>query len=155
MPSSFVAGSAAGSRRSTGGSTTSCCSPIDSAFSRTTTTSSGLVKGKCRSRLTSSIDYDADGLLDLFSSCKQSTPKLYRALGSGGYGSRSKALARVDSEGTYYRWVDLRGDRRPELVVLGKEKAVVLQSKGLRRWREVQRVEALNGSQARLQRRNR
>ena len=43
---------------------------------------SGLVKGACRSRLTTSVDYDGDGLLDLFSSCKQSTPKIYRALPS-------------------------------------------------------------------------
>ena len=107
---------------------------------------SGLVKGACRSRLTASIDYDADGLLDLFSSCKGEAPKLYRAQASGSYGSRSKGLGRLDSEGTYYRWIDLRGDRRPELVVLGEERAVVLRSKGLRRWREAQRVETLNGT---------
>jgi hypothetical protein len=108
--------------------------------------SSGLVKGDCRSRLTASVDSDGDGLLDLFSSCKGGTPKLYRALPDGGFGSRSKGLTRVPSEGTYYRWVDLRSDRRPELVVFGKERAVVLRSKGLRRWKVAQRVKLRNGT---------
>ena len=107
---------------------------------------SGLVKGACRSRLTASVDYDADGLLDLFSSCKASTPKLYRALPSGKFGSRSKALAKVPSAGTFYRWIDLRGDRRPELIVAGKQRITVLQSRGLRKWRVVQRVRARNGA---------
>lgn len=107
---------------------------------------SGLVKGACRSRLTASVDYDADGLLDLFSSCKASTPKIYRALPSGKFGSRSKALTKVPSAGTFYRWVDLRGDRRPELVVAGKERVTVLQSRGLRRWGVIQKLRALNGT---------
>ena len=107
---------------------------------------SGLVKGGCRSRLTSSIDYDGDGLLDLFSSCKGDTPKLYRALPSGAFGSRSKALGRVSSQGTYYRWIDLLGDRRPELVVASKERITVLQSRGLNRWRVAQRLHAFNGT---------
>jgi hypothetical protein len=109
-------------------------------------TGSGLVKGACRSRLTASVDYDADGLLDLFSSCKAATPKLYRALPSGKFGSRSKALAKVPSAGTYYRWIDLRGDRRPELVVAGKERVTVLQSRGLRRWGVIQNLKARNGT---------
>jgi hypothetical protein len=105
---------------------------------------SGLVKGACRSRLTTSVDYDADGLLDLFSSCKAGTPKLYRALPSGEYGSRSKALAQVPSQGTYYRWIDLLGDRRPELVVANKGEVTVLTSRGLRRWRVAETVPAFN-----------
>jgi hypothetical protein len=107
---------------------------------------SGLIKGDCRGRLTASVDYDADGLLDLFSSCKAATPKIYRARPSGSFGGRSKALARVPSQGTYYRWIDLRGDRRPELVVAGKQRITVLQSRGLRRWRVAQRVRSLNGA---------
>ncbi len=107
---------------------------------------SGLFKGACRSRLTSSIDYDGDGLLDLFSSCKHATPKLYRALPSGKFGSRSKALARVPSQGTYYRWVDLLGGRRPELVVASKEHVRVLQSRGLRHWRVAENVHTFNGT---------
>jgi hypothetical protein len=107
---------------------------------------SGLVKGACRSRLTTSVDYDGDGLLDLFSSCKHSTPKLYRALPSGQFGSRSKALARVPSQGTYYRWIDLLGDRRPELIVAAKEQVTVLESSGVRRWRVAEQVHAFNGT---------
>jgi hypothetical protein len=107
---------------------------------------SALFKGACRSRLTTSVDYDGDGLLDLFSSCKGSTPKLYRALPSREYGSRSKALARAPSQGTYYRWIDLLGDRRPELVVAAQERITVLQSRGLRRWRVAERVHAFNGT---------
>ncbi len=105
---------------------------------------SGLVKGACRSRLTTSVDYDADGLLDLFSSCKASTPKLYRALPSGRYGSRSKALAQVPSQGTYYRWIDLLGNRRPELVVADQRAVTVLESRGLRRWRVAETVPTFN-----------
>ncbi len=107
---------------------------------------SGPFKGACRSRLTTSIDYDGDGLLDLFSSCKGSTPKLYRALPSREYGSRSKALARVPSEGTYYRWIDLLGDGRPELVVAAQGRVTVLRSKGVGRWFVAQKVRAYNGT---------
>lgn len=107
---------------------------------------SGLIKGTCRSRLVSAIDYDTDGLLDLFSSCKGETPKLHPARGGGRFGSRSQALAKVDSQGTYYRWVNLRGNRRPELVVLSKERAVVLKSRGKRRWKVVQDLETMNGT---------
>ena len=107
---------------------------------------SGLIKGTCRSRLSALVDYDADGRLDLFSSCKRGTPNLHRALSSSKFESRSGGLARVDSEGTFYRWIDLRGNSRPELVVFGKERAVVLRSKGKRRWKQVQSVRTFNGT---------
>ncbi len=107
---------------------------------------SGLNKGECRSRQAASVDYDRDGRLDLFSSCKGATPKLYRAVGGGDFRGFSKALRKVRAQGTYYRWADLDGDRRPELIVADDSRVRVFRSRGIKRWRLVQRIRSFNRS---------
>ena len=107
---------------------------------------SGLTKGGCRSRQTAAVDFDGDGLLDLFSSCKGGPPQLYRRLPDGGFEDVSGPLARHDRGGSYYRWVDLRGDRRPELVVTAKRSVRVLRPRGSRGFGVAQRLDALNGA---------
>ena len=107
---------------------------------------SGLVKGGCRGRQAASVDYNADGLLDIFESCKTDDPKLYRQLNNGKFVDASKRLGRASPDGSYYRWVDVRGNSRPELIVAGKKRAVVLSSKGKARWKVAQRVKTFNGA---------
>lgn len=104
--------------------------------------SSKLRKGGCRSRQVATVDYDGDGRLDLFSSCKGGTPKLYRRIDTR-YAGRSRPLKRVGAEGSNYRWVDVAGDSRPELLVAGKRSVKVLKLKG-KRWKRAQKVETRN-----------
>lgn len=106
---------------------------------------SGLAKGGCRSRQTAAVDFDGDGLLDLFSSCKGDSPQLQHQLAGGGFEDVSAPLGRKDRGGSYYRWVDLRGDRSPELVVTDKRRVKVLRSRGTR-FAVVQVIEGLNGA---------
>ncbi len=78
----------------------------------------GVSKGLCRGRTAETVDYDGDGLLDLFSSCADDEPKLYRQLVDGTFADVSASLGDGNpSQGTEYRWSDLHGNRRPELLI--------------------------------------
>jgi len=98
---------------------------------------SGIDKGACRGRIAAAIDVNRDGLLDLFSSCFQPTPKLYRALAGGGYADESAALAAPGAKGSDYAWHDLNTDGTPELLVAkGRRVRVIRRSAG--QWEKLQ-----------------
>ena len=87
----------------------------------------GIRKGLCRGRTAEAVDYDGDQDLDLFESCADTAPKLYRQDGDGQFENASEALgggSRV--QGSEYRWLDLTGDRRAELVVARRSAFAVL-----------------------------
>jgi hypothetical protein len=87
----------------------------------------GVEKGTCRGRTAETIDFDGDGLLDLFESCAEAVPKLYRQLLDGQFVDSSEALSSSGSaKGSEYRWADLLGGRRPELIVARASNFAVL-----------------------------
>ena len=73
---------------------------------------SGLDKGTCRGRQSAVADVDGDGLLDLFESCEEAPPRIYRQLSSG----RFEPSPAPHSIASTYRWADISGDGRPELL---------------------------------------
>lgn len=106
---------------------------------------SEIVKGDCRSRQVAAADYDQDGMVDLFSACKGDQPQLYRQKERGVFESRSRPLARLGASGSFYRFVDLFGKPRPELIVTSKRRVQIFRSKGKRGWKVAQDLKALNG----------
>jgi hypothetical protein len=73
---------------------------------------SGLRKGACRGRQAAAADFDGDGLLDLFESCEGEGPQIYRQVAPG----RFERAPAPGSPASTYRWADLWGDSRPELL---------------------------------------
>ena len=72
-------------------------------------------KGGCRGREAESVDVNGDGLLDLFSSCEERAPKIYRQTGRGSF-SKVAAPSVVASS---YRWIDLGRGESPSLIAGG------------------------------------
>jgi hypothetical protein len=96
---------------------------------------SGLIKGSCRGREASPVDYNRDGLLDLFWGCQASTPALFRQNGDGTFTNRSRGLVRARISGDHFRWLDVNGDGREELLASRSRKLVVYgRSKKGKRW---------------------
>jgi hypothetical protein len=63
----------------------------------------GLGKGICRGRQAAAVDFDGDGLLDLFESCEGEPPLLHRQAEPG----RFEPVASPPATGTAERWVPL------------------------------------------------
>ena len=101
---------------------------------------SGIDKGACRGRIAAAVDVNRDGRLDLFSSCRSSTPKLYRANAGGGYVDESPALAAHRTNGVEYGWLDVNLDGSLELLVARKRQFSVFHRKGGGEWVERQLV---------------
>lgn len=109
---------------------------------------SGLRKGACRARQSNAIDYNGDGIVDLFSSCEAGPPRLWRGNGDGTYRDVSKGLDKRAARGLRYMWLNVAGNRRPELIAFRKRQADVLRSQGRRKWTRLQRIRLRNGSRA-------
>ncbi len=80
------------------------------------TASSGLRKGDCRGRSAGAVDFDRDGRLDLYATCKKQPPKLYRQRSRGRFANASGALARGGIDPWVMRWIDLDGRPGEEVV---------------------------------------
>jgi hypothetical protein len=78
------------------------------------TDGAGLGKGICRGRQAAAVDFDRDGLLDLFESCEEEPPLIHRQVEPG----RFEAVAAPPASGTSERWVQL-DDGPPVLLIAG------------------------------------
>ncbi len=105
-----------------------------------------LVKGACRGRAAGAVDFDGDGRLDLYSTCKGDAPKLYRRTTSGSFQSASGSLRHAGLETDVLRFMDVRGDEKPEVlaVVPGGFEVYARLRRG---WRRVQRLPGRHGAQ--------
>ena len=103
-----------------------------------------LAKGGCRGRAAGAVDFDGDGRLDLYSTCKGDAPKLYRRTSTGGFRSASGPVRNSGLETDVMRFLDIRGDEAPEiLAVVPGGFEVYAQSGG--DWRRVQSVSGRHG----------
>lgn len=84
---------------------------------RDVTRETGMNKSGCRGRQTEPVDVNLDGVPELFESCEERPPLLYRLPGSGEVG----ALAAPPAVGTVQRWVQLRPGEEPVLVSAGAD----------------------------------
>ncbi len=80
----------------------------------------GLRKGSCRGREAQTIDYNRDGMLDIFLGCRGGRPRLYRGHGDGTFAEIRGRLRAIGNTATANRWVDLNNDGDLELVHAGK-----------------------------------
>jgi hypothetical protein len=103
---------------------------------------SGLEKKACRGRMAALPDFDADGDLDIFSSCEKAGPKLWRQ-DDDGFSNVSKLLRGVGARGSIYRWADI--DRRPGLELLvGRKRHLVVYTFRDGRFKRTQRARTRN-----------
>jgi hypothetical protein len=93
----------------------------------------GVHKGGCRGRRAAALDFNADGRLDLFEACAQGSPRLWRRRGGPRFANVSEQLRRV--AGRSFRWLDLDGDGRPELLAGRAGRLVVWKPSPRGRWR--------------------
>ena len=97
----------------------------------------GLEKSDCRGRAAAAVDFNGDGRLDLFQTCKNQPPRLYRRRPDGSFEDASNVLAGAGADPWVARWLDLSGDEGPELLgVYDRRFAVFARRNG--RWRRTQ-----------------
>jgi hypothetical protein len=106
---------------------------------RNVTSSARVRKGACRGRTAGTVDFNRDGRLDLFSTCKEAPPKLYRQRSNGTFANASTPLRRAGFNAWIMRWVDLDGDADPELVGVRRGSFVVYE-RHAGGWRKAQRL---------------
>ena len=84
--------------------------------SKTGGVGSGIRKGTCRARAAAAVDYNRDGLLDIFAACFKDSPKLYRQRANGKFKDVSRPLRKSRVEGTAFAWLDANGRGGEELL---------------------------------------
>jgi hypothetical protein len=110
------------------------------------TEASGVRKGSCRGREAASVDYDSDGILDLFLGCRGGRPRLFSGRGDGTFDEVRGGMRPLGNSGTASRWVDLDADGRPELLQAGQAYLRVWSVDRSGRARLRQRIETRNSN---------
>jgi hypothetical protein len=82
----------------------------------------GITKGTCRGRAAGAVDYNRDGLLDVFADCFGETPRLFRQRLNGTFKNVSSGLERARVHGTAFEWLDVDDRGGEELVAARKKK---------------------------------
>jgi len=100
---------------------------------------SGIRKGTCRGRAAAAVDYNREGLLDIFAACFKGGPKLYRQRAKGTFEGVSGPLRKSRMEGTAFAWVDVNGRRGQELLSARKRGFAVYRRRKAR-WRRAQTI---------------
>jgi hypothetical protein len=101
---------------------------------------SGIGKGTCRGRAAGAVDYNRDGLLDIFAACFKDSPKLYRQRSNGRFKDVSRALRKSRVEGTAFAWLDVNGRGGQELLTARKRGFAVYRPRKAR-WRRAQTIQ--------------
>ena len=122
----------------------------DGSTFRDAIATSGVVKGACRGREAWPVDFNRDGLLDLFYGCQSTNPALYRQNPDGTFTDRSAGLVRKRVIGSRYRWLDVNGDGRDELLALWHRKLVVYRRSPKGRWSKLDRIHTFGESFGRV-----
>jgi ASPIC and UnbV/FG-GAP-like repeat len=107
---------------------------------RDATDAAEIVKGTCRGREASPVDFNRDGLLDVFYGCQSSNPALWAQNEDGTFTNRSAKLVRAGVSGQHFRWLDVDGDGADELLAARRERLIAFERKRRGRWKRHQRA---------------
>ena len=105
----------------------------------------GISKGTCRGRGASAVDYNRDGLLDLFLACFSGAPKLFKQRSPARFKGMSGRLGKAGAKGHSLAWQDLDARGGPELVTARKGRFIVYRREK-RRWTRMQKLRGRHGS---------
>jgi hypothetical protein len=94
------------------------------------TEAASLTYGTCRGRGVEWVDVDADGDLDVFMTCEAGPPRLLVRLADGTLADRSGWLPSTVVGQVVAVWLDLNGDRIPELISPSSDGISVFHRKG-------------------------
>jgi hypothetical protein len=100
---------------------------------------SGIRKGTCRGRAAAAVDYNRDGLLDIFSACAKGSPTLYRQRERGTFKDVSRQLRKSRVEGTAFAWVDVNAGQGQELLA-ARKRGFAVYRRHKARWRQAQTI---------------
>jgi hypothetical protein len=100
---------------------------------------SGIRKGTCRGRAAAALDYNRDGLLDIFAACAKGSPKLYRQRANGKFKDVSSPLRKAGVEGSAFAWVDVNGGQGQELLA-ARNKGFAVYRRRNAGWRRAQTI---------------
>ena len=82
----------------------------------------GIAKGTCRGRTAGAVDYNRDGLLDVFADCFGDSPRLFRQRSNGTFKNVSASLERARVHGAAFEWLDVDDRGGEELIAARKKK---------------------------------
>lgn len=106
----------------------------------------GLRKGRCRGRGAGAVDFNADGRLDLFATCKKDAPKLYSRSGEASFTDASADLRQAGLRSEVLRFLDLADGPAPEILAVTQGGFEVYR-RGQGGWRLEQRLAGRHGPQ--------
>jgi hypothetical protein len=112
--------------------------------------SSGILKGACRGREVSPVDVNRDGLLDVFYGCQGSHPALWLQNADGTFTNGSAPLVRGGVGGDHFKWLDLNGDGREELLASRGHKLLVFRRSPGGRWSKRQALRTFGPPRSRV-----
>ena len=90
----------------------------DGSFEDVTKTS-GLAKQSCRARQVAWVDFDRDGRLDLYISCRNGAPQLHRQIARGPFAEVAAAAGLDTAADGSFLWLDADSDGDQDLFVAG------------------------------------
>ena len=94
----------------------------DDGFRRVATPPLGFEKGACPARQTGLVDFDGDGLLDVYVVCIRDAPnQLYRRLPSGGFANVAREAGLDIPEGGFFAWLDVENDGDMDMLWAGEK----------------------------------
>jgi hypothetical protein len=108
---------------------------------------SGITKGTCRGRAAAAVDYNRDGLLDVFADCFGDSPRLFRQRPGGSFKNVSESLERARVRGTAFRWLNLDNRGGEELISARKRKFDVF-VRHKRDWERIQKIKGRHDANA-------
>jgi len=97
----------------------------------------GITKGTCRGRAAAAVDYNRDGLLDVFADCFGATPRLFRQRENGSFKSASGGLKKSNVKGSGFEWMQLDDRGGEELLAARRTRFVVYRLHGSK-WERAQ-----------------
>jgi ASPIC and UnbV/FG-GAP-like repeat len=107
----------------------------------------GITKGTCRGRAAGAVDYNRDGLIDVFADCFGDSPMLFRQRRNGSFKNVSGPLERARVRGTAFEWLDLH-ERGGEELIAARTKKFDVYSRRRGKWARAEPVKGRHDANA-------